>query len=59
MPFFVVEQFAAGELRENVHAFFFDEAAEPFHELVERDDVVAVIAQRRRRDGQFPGAALR
>ncbi len=50
---FFVEQFATGKLREEIDAFFFDEAAEPFHELVERDDVVAVILQRRRRDGEL------
>ena len=55
---FVVEQFPAGKLREEVHALFFDEAAEPFHQLVERDDVVAMILQRRRSDGKFVAAGF-
>ena len=55
---FFVEQFPAGELREDVDALLFDQAAEPFHELVERNDVVAVILQRRRRDGKLVRAFL-
>ena len=52
---FFVEKFAACELREKIHAFLFHQATEPFHEFVERDDVVAMILQRRRRDGQLVG----
>ena len=53
-----VEQFPAGKLSENVDAFFFDEAAQPFHQFIKRDDVVAVILQRRRRDGKLVTAVF-
>ena len=43
-------------MREDVHARLLDQAAKPLHQFVERNDVVAVIAQRRRSDRQFPGA---
>ena len=41
---------AAGETGENVDALRLDQPAEPLHEPVERDDVVAVVLERRRRD---------
>ncbi len=44
----------AGKLGEKIHAFFLDQAAQPFHQFVERDNVVAVILQRRRSDGKLP-----
>ena len=56
---FFVEQFPAGKLSEKIHALFFDQAAEPFHQLVERDDVIAVILQRRRSDGKLVGLLFR
>ena len=40
----------AGKPGEHVDAFGLDEAAQPLHELVQRDDVVAVVGERRRRD---------
>ena len=49
----VEEQFRSGEAGEDRDAGFFHLAAQPLHEPVERDDVVAVIAQRRRRDGKL------
>ena len=52
-----VDQLRAGKLREDIHARLLDQAAQPLHQLVHRDNVVAVIAQRRRRDRQFPGVA--
>ena len=54
----VEEQFRAGEPGENRDAGFFHFAAQPLHKPVERDDVVAVIAQRRRRDGKLELAFL-
>ena len=54
----VVEQFGAGESGEDGDARLFHFAAEPLHEFVDRDDVIAMIAQRRRRDGQFELAVL-
>ena len=52
-----IDELRAGKLREDVDARLLDQAAEPLDQFVERDDVVAVIAQRRRRDRQFPGIA--
>ena len=54
-PILFVEQFPAGKLGEDVDAFFFDDAAEPFHDFVERDDVVSVIRERWRRNRQLEG----
>ena len=51
----VIDQIPAGKLGEEVDAFFFHQAAEPFGEFVDRDHVVAVILQRRWRDGKLPG----
>ena len=49
----------AAELREEIDAGFFDEAAEPFRDFVERDDVVAVVLERRRGDGKLGASCLR
>ena len=48
----------AGESGEHVDAFGFDEAAEPLDEPVQRDDVVAVVLERRRDDRSTQLAAL-
>ena len=47
-----VDEFGAAELREEIDAGFFDEAAEPFGDFVEGDDVVAFVLEGRRRDGK-------
>src|SRR4029077_9509927 len=52
----LVNQIFPCKLREQIHARFFNEAAEPFDQLVQGDDVVAVISQRWRSDGHFPRA---
>ena len=49
----------AGEAGEEVDAFGLDQRRQPLDELVERDDVVAVILERRRRDRQPELAAAR
>ena len=54
-----VDQLRAGKLREDIYAGLLHETAEPLHQLVQRDNVIAVVPQRRRRDRQFPGAAGR
>ena len=46
----VIEHLGRRKAREDVNAFGFDQAAEPLDEPVERDDVVAVIPERRRGD---------
>ena len=46
----VVEQLRTGESGENRDPRLFDFAGQPLHEPVDRDDIVAVIAQRRRRN---------
>ena len=51
-------QLRSGESGEDGDAGLFHLAAQPLHETIERDDVVAVIAQRRRRDGQLELALL-
>ena len=53
------EQFGSGKSRKDIHAALFDLLAKPARELVERDDVVAVILQRRRNDRQRELARLR
>ena len=53
------QQFGAGEAGEDGDAGFLHFAAQPLHEAVQGDDIVAVIAQRRRRDGQLEFAFLR
>ena len=55
----IEEKFRAGESSEDGDAGLFHLAAHPLHETVERDDVVAMVAQRRRRDGKFELALLR
>ena len=47
-----------GKSGENRDARLFYLAAQPFHKPVQRDDVVAVIAQRRRSDGKLELALL-
>src|SRR5690348_14124407 len=47
-PVALVEKFPASKLRKKVHALLFDKTSEPFHQLIERNHVIAVIAQRRR-----------
>ena len=47
------KQFRSGESGEDRDAGFFDLASKPLHELVQRDDVVAVIAKERWRDGKL------
>ena len=47
------QQLGAGESGEEGDARFFHLAAQPLHKLVDRDNVVAVIAHGRRRDGEL------
>ncbi len=49
----VEKQFRACESGEDRNAGLFDLAAQPLHEAIQGDDVIAVIAQRGRRDGQL------
>ena len=53
------QQLRAGEAGEDRDAGLFHFAAQPLHELVDRDDVVAVIAHGRRRDGKLELAGAR
>ena len=46
----VVKHFSAGKLREDIDARLFALLAQPGGQTIERNDVVAVILQRRRRD---------
>src|SRR5207245_5888986 len=55
----VVQQFGACESSENGDPCFLNLAAQPFHKAVERDHVIAMIAQRRRRDGKLEFSFLR
>ena len=48
----VVENLGRGEAGEDVDAFGFDQPAQPFHEAVQRNDVVAVVLERRGREGK-------
>ena len=52
------QKLGAGESGEDGNAGFLYLAAQPLHELVDGDDIVAVIAHRRRSDGklEFAGA---
>ena len=43
---------------EEIHAGFFDQFAQPFHQSVEGDDVVAFVLERRRRYGKTKRGAL-
>ena len=49
----VEKQFRSGETGEDRDPRCFDFARHPLHEAVDRDDVVAVVAHRRRRDGKL------
>src|SRR4029453_18056647 len=49
----VVQDFSSGESRKDVDAFGLDQPTQPLHETTERDDEVAVIVERRRRDREF------
>ena len=49
----VEEQFGGGESGEEGDSGLLDLGGEPLHEFVDGDDVVAVVAQRRRHDGEF------
>ena len=49
----------AGESGEEIDAFALDETRQPLDELVERDDVVAVIGERGRRERKLDLAAAR
>ena len=51
-PVAVEQHLRAGEAGEDIDARFLHEARQPLDEAVERDDVVAVVAQRRGRDGE-------
>ena len=53
------QQLGAGKPGKHVDAFRLDEARKPLAELLQRDDVVAVIPKRRRRDRKFDLAGLR
>ena len=55
-PVALVNQLLPCKLCEKVYALFLDQPAEPFHDLVQRHDVVAVVRERRRRDRKFPRA---
>ena len=46
------QQFRAGEARKNIDAAFLNLLAKPADELVQRNNVVAVVLQRRWNDGQ-------
>ena len=50
-----------GKAREEIDAFGFDLRGQPLHELVQRNDVVAVVLQRRRddREGELRLSAVR
>ena len=54
----VVEQFRSSEAGEDGDARLFHLAAQPLHESVQRDHIVAVIAQERRRNRQLELALL-
>src|SRR5262249_31754645 len=49
-PFVLVQNFDGREAREDIDSCGLDLTAEPLDESIERDDVVAVIPKRRRRD---------
>ena len=51
-PFSIHQELGAGKAREHVDAFGFDEVRQPFAQLLKRNDVVAVIPQRWRREGK-------
>src|SRR4029077_15962797 len=47
------QKLGAGEPGEHRDPGFLDLAAQPLHELVQRDDIVAVVAQKRRRNREL------
>ena len=49
----------AAELREEIDAGFFHQAAEPFRQLAERDDIVPFVPERWRRDRHAQRGILR
>ncbi len=53
------EQFRSGEAGENRDPRGFDFGRQPLHKSVDRDDVVAMIPQRGRRDGKLVMARAR
>ncbi len=55
----VVEDLGGGKSGEDINAFRFDEPGKPLDEPTERDDVVAVILERRRRDRELDLSAAR
>ena len=55
----VEQQFRAGKAGEQGNSCLFHLAAQPLYELVNRDNVVAVVAHRRRRDGELELARAR
>ena len=55
----LVQQLDSGETGEHVDALGFDEPGQPLHEPAQRDDVVAVIGQRRRRNRKLNLRAAR
>ena len=57
-PLAVHQQLGPGESRKQVDAFGLDESGEPLAKLLQRDDVIAVIAKGRRRDGKRDLAGL-
>ena len=52
-PCSIHQQLASGKAREHVDALGFDEVRQPFPQLLKRNDVVAVVPQRRRREGKI------
>ena len=56
---FFKEKFGSRKSRENGDAGFLDFSSKPFNELIDRDNVVTMIAHRWRRDGEleFAGAS--
>ena len=52
----LIDELGAGKMREDVDARLFHELTEPLHQLIERDDVVAVVPQRRRSDRKLQRA---
>ena len=50
--FAFVNELCAAKLREEVHAGFFDKAAQPFYQAIEGDNVIAFVLEWRRSDGK-------
>src|SRR6266705_1841735 len=49
----IEQQLGAGEAGEDRYSSLLDFAPQPFHKAIQRNDIIAVISQRRRRDGKF------